>query len=43
MVAEILNMTPETLSRILRVFKNEEILDTKTKTVNKEGLKAYFA
>lgn len=43
LVAEILNMTPETLSRILRVFKNEELIDTKTKTINKEGLKAYFA
>lgn len=42
-IAEILNMTPETLSRILRVFKNEDIINTKEKTVNKDGLKAYFA
>ena len=43
MVAEILNITPETLSRILRVFKDENLIDTKEKTINREGLKAYFA
>lgn len=43
LVAEILNMTPETLSRVLRVFKNENLIDIKTKTINKDGLKAYFA
>lgn len=43
MVAEILNITPETLSRILRVFKDENLIDTKEKIINKEGLKAYFA
>ena len=42
-VAEILNITPETLSRILRLFKNEGIIDTKAKEVDKDGLKAYFA
>ncbi len=41
-IAEILNITPETLSRILRVFKNDELVDIKNKTVNKEGLKSYF-
>ena len=43
MVAEILNITPETLSRILRVFKDENLIDTKEKTINREGLTAYFA
>jgi len=42
-VAEILNITPETLSRILRVFKDEKLIDTKEKIINKDGLKAYFA
>lgn len=42
LVAEILNMTPETLSRILRVFKDEKLIDLKAKTINEEGLKAYF-
>ncbi|PLY08866.1 MAG: Crp/Fnr family transcriptional regulator [Arcobacter sp.] len=42
-VAEILNITPETLSRILRVFKYEKLIDTKEKIINKDGLKAYFA
>jgi len=41
-VAEILNITPETLSRILRVFKDEKLIDTKEKIINKDGLKAYF-
>jgi len=38
-VAKILNVTPETLSRILRTFKNENLIDMKNKTINKEGLK----
>lgn len=42
-IAEILNITPETLSRILRVFKDEGLIDTKEKVINKEGLRAYFA
>ncbi|MGB6328701.1 MAG: Crp/Fnr family transcriptional regulator [Halarcobacter sp.] len=42
-IAEILNITPETLSRILRVFKNDDLIDTKEKIVNKAGLKAYFS
>jgi CRP/FNR family transcriptional regulator len=41
-IAEILNITPETLSRILRVFKDEKIIDTKNKTINVEGLKNYI-
>lgn len=42
LIAEILNITPETLSRILRVFKNEDLINTKEKRVNKDALKAYF-
>ena len=41
-VAEILNISPETLSRILRVFKNEELIDSKAKTINKEKLESFF-
>ncbi len=37
-IAEILNITPETLSRILRVFKNENLIDTKLKTIDREKL-----
>ncbi len=35
-IAEILNITPETLSRILRTFKNDDLIDTKLKTIDKE-------
>jgi len=42
-IAEILNISPETLSRILRTFKNEEIINTTKKTANKEALKSYFS
>ena len=42
LIAEILNITPETLSRILRIFKNEDLVNTKEKRVNKDGLKSYF-
>ena len=38
-IAKILNVTPETLSRILRTFKNEKLIDVKNKTIDKEGLK----
>jgi len=38
-IAKILNVTPETLSRILRTFKNEKLIDMKNKTIDKEGLK----
>lgn len=41
-IAEILNISPETLSRILRTFKNEDLIDTKAKTVDTEALKSYF-
>jgi CRP/FNR family transcriptional regulator len=42
MVAEILNISPETLSRMLRVFKNDGLIDSKAKTVNKEKLEIFF-
>jgi len=38
-IAKILNVTPETLSRILRTFKNENLIDMKNKTIDKERLK----
>jgi len=38
-IAKILNVTPETLSRILRTFKNENLIDVKNKTIDKERLK----
>jgi len=41
-IAETLNMSPETLSRILRVFKDEKIIDTKNKTIDIKLLKTYI-
>ena len=41
-VAEILNISPETLSRMLRVFKNDGLIDNKNKTVDTERLRALF-
>ncbi|WP_419770534.1 MAG: Crp/Fnr family transcriptional regulator [Candidatus Marinarcus sp.] len=41
-IAQILNMTPETLSRTLKRFKDEHLIDIKNKKINKEALKAYF-
>ena len=41
-IAEILNISPETLSRMLRVFKNDGLIDNKNKTVDTERLKALF-
>lgn len=40
--AEILNISPETLSRILRTFKNEGLIDINKKTINKEELRQFF-
>ncbi len=37
-IASILNITPETLSRILRIFKKDNLIDMKTKTIDKENL-----
>lgn len=40
--AEVLNITPETLSRFLKNFKDEGIIDMKEKTINKESLSLVF-
>ena len=42
LIAEILNMSPETFSRILRVFKKECLIDCKAKTINKKKLEEIF-
>lgn len=41
-IAEILNISPETLSRILRVFKDEGLIDNKNKTVDRTKLESLF-
>ncbi|MDZ7817826.1 MAG: Crp/Fnr family transcriptional regulator [Aliarcobacter sp.] len=41
-IAEILNISPETLSRMLRVFKNDGLIDNKNKKVDTVRLKALF-
>ena len=42
-IAEILNLSPETLSRMLRVFKNDGLINNKNKTVDKEKLRMLFS
>jgi CRP/FNR family transcriptional regulator len=39
-IAKILNLTPETLSRILRTLKNDKLIDVKSKTINREKFQA---
>jgi len=41
-IAEILNITPETLSRILKYFRDKNLVDIKAKTLDKENLLNYF-
>lgn len=41
-IAEILNITPETLSRILKFFKNNELINMQDKTIDSERLSSYF-
>jgi CRP/FNR family transcriptional regulator len=41
-IAEILGVSPETLSRILKFFKDKEIINIKTKYVDQEALVKYF-
>lgn len=41
-IAEILGVSPETLSRILKFFKDSDIINTKKRYINKEALKEYF-
>ena len=42
LIAEILSVSPETLSRILKFFKDHDIIDVKSKKVDKEALLQYF-
>ena len=41
-IAEILGVSPETLSRILKFFKDEGIINIKTKYIDKDALEEYF-
>ncbi len=41
-IAEILGVSPETLSRILKFFKDRDIINIKTKFVDKEALREFF-
>lgn len=41
-IAQILNITPETLSRTLKVFKSEGLIDQKNKTIDTQNLANYF-
>jgi CRP/FNR family transcriptional regulator len=41
-IAEILNITPETLSRILKSFKSDGLINLKDKTIDMEKLNNYF-
>jgi len=40
--AEVLNITPETLSRFLKLFKDEDLINMKEKRIDKEGLSLVF-
>jgi CRP-like cAMP-binding protein len=42
LIAEILSVSPETLSRILKFFKDHDIIDVKTKKIDREALVQYF-
>ncbi len=41
-IAEILGVSPETLSRILKFFKDHDIIDVKTKKIDKDALVPFF-
>ncbi len=41
-IAEILSVSPETLSRILKFFKDHDIIDIKTKKIDRDALLQYF-
>ncbi len=41
-IAEMLGVSPETLSRILKFFKDHDIIDVKTKRIDKERLEEFF-
>jgi len=40
--AEVLNITPETLSRFLKLFKDEKMINMKEKTIDKKSLSLVF-
>ena len=40
--AEVLNITPETLSRFLKLFKDEKMINMKEKTIDKKSLSLIF-
>ncbi len=42
LIAEILSVSPETLSRILKFFKDSDIIDVKAKKINRDALLEYF-
>ena len=41
-IAEILGVSPETLSRILKYFKDHDIINVKTKFIDRDELVQYF-
>ena len=41
-ISEVLNITPETLSRILKEFKKFKVLDVKNRTIDNEKLVQYY-
>lgn len=41
-IAEILGVSPETLSRILKFFKDHDIIDVKSKIIDRDKLLEYF-
>lgn len=42
-IAEILNITPETLSRRLKLFENDGLINYQKKSIDKEKLKTLFS
>lgn len=42
LIAQMLNMTPETLSRTLKVFKDNNLINISKKEINEEILKTYY-
>ena len=41
-IAEMLGVSPETLSRVLKFFKDHNIIDIKTKNIDRDRLKEFF-
>jgi CRP-like cAMP-binding protein len=41
-IAEVLGVSPETLSRILKFFKDNEIINVKNRYINKDALVEFF-